>query len=273
MAREIDSAREPVPLSTQVGVSRQLRTEYSPAPEADEQRDGPLQALVIGDPGDPKKREDLPGARREALAVYELLKGAEDVEVTGLIGAPNADRGGIPRDVEPATLTRALNLMMHGRFDLLHYSGHGDFDPEDPTRVGWVFDIGMLTSREIQALDEVPSLIVANACLSGRTSRALEGGGDFRQARTEAGLLPSLADEFFHLGVRNYVGTSWEVNDEGAVRFAQRLYRELLADPRPSISEAVRAARAELYGARGAFGKLWAAYQHYGDPAARLRKG
>jgi hypothetical protein len=43
-------------------------------------------------------------------------------------------------------------------------------------------------------------------------------------SRSEAALLPSLADEFFRLGVRNYVGAAWEVNDIGAELFATRLY-------------------------------------------------
>ena len=37
-----------------------------------------------------------------------------------LIGAPNASRRGIPRDVVPATRTDVLNLLMHGQFDPWH---------------------------------------------------------------------------------------------------------------------------------------------------------
>jgi CHAT domain-containing protein len=163
-----------------------------------------------------------------------------------------------------------LSRLMHERWDILHYCGHGDFDPDAPQRVGWVFAGGLLTAREIERLDEVPALIVANACLSGRTSQKIAGGDRIEAARREAGLLPSLADEFFHLGVRNYIGTSWEVNDIGAVKFAEIFYGKLLGSGQLSctVGEGMLAARQALWARRHSFGKLWAAYQHYGDPTA-----
>ena len=117
----------------------------------------------------------------------------------------------------------------------------------------------------------MPAIVVSNACLSARTSEAFEGGndedgGDGDRDRTEAGLLPSLADEFFHLGVRNYVGTAWEVNDVGAELFAATFYGLLLGGE--SFGEAVRAAREALWSDQGTYQALWAAYQHYGDPTS-----
>ena len=97
----------------------------------------------------------------------------------------------------------------------------------------------------------------------------LEGGIDTAQTRSEAGLLPSLADEFFKLGVRNYVGTAWEVNDLGAELFAEEFYGALLAG-RP-VGEAVHRARAALWRKQTTYGALWAAYQHYGDPGSEAR--
>jgi CHAT domain-containing protein len=161
-----------------------------------------------------------------------------------------------------------LSLLLDGDFDLVHYAGHGDFDPEQPTRVGWVFAGGLLTPGEIGRLERVPAVIVSNACLSSRTSLVLGGGRRPDESRSEAGLLPSLADEFFKLGVRNYVGTAWEVNDIGAEEFASALYGSLLDGD--SIGEAVRTAREGLWRSRDTYGSLWAAYQHYGYPAATL---
>jgi CHAT domain-containing protein len=149
---------------------------------------------------------------------------------------------------------------MKGGFDILRYAGHGDFDPERPDRVGWVFKSGLFTARELQRLSAPPRLVIANACLSARTS--------FR--KDAASLLPSLADEFFRRGVRDYVGTAWEVNDQGAVLFMERLYSSLLATRTATIGQAVRSARRALWDQRNLYGSLWAAYQHYGDPLARL---
>ena len=259
------------PLGVEAKVARQLRTSYSPPPmEVRKPRATGLRALVVGDPGDPDQGYDLPGARDEAKQVVKIL-GAQGVEVTALIGAPNASRRGLPSGTLPASRLDVLRQLMRGNWDILHYSGHGDFDPKDPSRVGWLFVGGLLTAGEIGRLDQVPGLIVANACLSGRTSDVLTGHRSVEHVRSEAGLLPSLADEFFHLGVRNYVGTSWEVNDLGAVAFARTFYENLLRKGGGcTVGEAMQAGRKELHENRRNYGKLWAAYQHYGDPNATL---
>ena len=73
-------------------------------------------------------------------------------------------------------------------------------------------------------------------------------------------------------GVRDYVGTAWEVNDQGAVLFMEELYAGLLATPASTIGESVQRARQALWEQRNLYGSLWAAYQHYGDPLARLEE-
>jgi pimeloyl-ACP methyl ester carboxylesterase len=263
-----DDDEDVVPLSVRRPLARQLRTAYSPAPTRPVRPDGRLKALVIGDPGDPEKQEDLPGARSEALKVKELLEASGEIDVEARIGAPNVPREDALFEVKPADRLEVLSLLLDGDFDLVHYAGHGDFDPDQPSRVGWVFAAGLLTPGEIGRLERVPAVIVSNACLSARTSHVLGGARRPDEARTEAGLLPSLADEFFKLGVRNYVGTAWEVNDIGAELFAQDFYTALLSGE--SFGEAIRIARESLWRDRETYGALWAAYQHYGYPAATL---
>lgn len=254
------------PLSVRTRFARQLRTTYSPAPSHPRRAGARFRALVIGDPGDPEQGEDLPGARSEALTVKELLEARDDIVVESRIGAPSVAREGRLYGVKPADRLEVLSLLLRGGFDLVHYAGHGDFDPVQPNRVGWLFARGLLTPGEIGRLEQVPAIVVSNACLSARTSQALHGARRVDEVRSEAGLLPSLADEFFRLGVRNYVGTAWEVNDVGAELFAKTFYDALLAGE--SFGEAVRRAREALWRDRETFGALWAAYQHYGDPAS-----
>jgi hypothetical protein len=254
------------PLSVRKPLARQLRTAYSPAPVRPGRPGGRLKALVIGDPGDPEKDQDLPGAMNEALKVKGLLESRDGVVVDARIGAPGASRPDELYDVKPADRLEVLSLLLNGDFDLVHYAGHGDFDPAQPNRVGWVFARGLLTPGEIGRLERVPAVIVSNACLSGRTSFTLDGARRPDEAKTEAGLLPSLADEFFKLGVRNYIGTAWEVNDIGAELFARVFYTSLLDGE--SFGESVRRAREALWHERETYGALWAAYQHYGDPAS-----
>ena len=216
------------PLALQAAVARQLRTTYSPAPLL-ERAPGPLRALVVGDPGDPDAGESLPGARREASTVAALLR-RKGVEVVELIGAADANGQGPIPNVAPATRLDVLDALMSGGFDILHYSGHGDFDPQQPDRVGWVFKEDLLTPGELQRVGRAPRLVVANACLSARTSFTTTSG-EPPTGRHESGLAPSLADEFFRRGVQDYIGTAWPIDDTGAVLFAETLYGRLLADP------------------------------------------
>jgi hypothetical protein len=230
---------------------------------------------VIGDPGDPAVGESLEGARTEALRVVEILSARDDVEVDARIGAPSVPRQGPLSGIKPANRLDILSLLLRGGFDLVHYAGHGDFDEEEPDRVGWVFAGGLLTPRELEQLEQVPAIVIANACLTARTSQAIAAAkqGSVEDPRSEAALLPSLADEFFRLGVRNYVGTAWEVNDVGATLFAEEFYRAILYDSNgsaggSSFGDAVLAARQALWKQRHLYGPLWAAYQHYGDPSS-----
>ncbi|MFN0243087.1 MAG: CHAT domain-containing protein [Planctomycetota bacterium] len=259
------------PIAVRVPLARQLRTTYSPPPSAPRAPSAKLRALVVGDPGDPAQRMDLPGARREAQRVAEILESC-GVEVELMLGAPSARR---TRDARTAGRLEVLHELMKGGWDILHYAGHCDFDPVDPSRVGWVFSTGTLTSGELATVDVAPPLVVANACLSGLTSDRLASGQSASTELREADLVPGLADEFFHRGVRNYVGTAWEVNDVGAVAFAEVLYKSLLGEggaASKSLGEALCDARKALYDQRDTFGLLWAAYQHYGDPNYRVRE-
>ena len=266
------------PLGLDSPLARQLRTSYSPTPSVEVRTGAILRALVIGDPGDPAQGLDLEGARHEALSVDRLLR-SRGVQVDLLIGAPNVPRTGELRGKEPATILNVLRLLDKNTYDILHYAGHGDFDADDPERrAGWIFGDRYFTSRELARVSRVPSLVVANACLSGRTSNVRAGTGAAPKSRltdADEGLLPGLVDEFFKRGVRNYIGTAWPISDAGAVQFSTVLYESLLPEqggaPADRLGDALLKARRALKAQDHRHGALWAAYQHYGDPAILLR--
>jgi hypothetical protein len=253
-------------------VARQLRTQYSETISlGGGARRRTINALVIGDPGDPDQGLDLPHARLEARKVARMLSdlatGGLDIEVDLLIGAPNYTDRGVP----PATRLEVVRRLLKGDVDLVHYSGHGDFDADDPSRSGWLFHDGLLTAGEIERVDVAPAVVVANACLSGRMSTAMPGASGWRP---EASLLPSLADEFLNRGVRNYIGTAWEIDDEGATEFARAFYGGFLNpnNPEATIGDALLEARQTVRQWERRYAPdlvLWAAYQHYGDPGFR----
>jgi hypothetical protein len=267
------SGKERTPIGLARQVARQIRTTYSPSPTPDERRSQVPKILVIGDPGDPSRDENLPGARKEAMDVMGLLE-SKGCAVTGLIGAPGTELPSHPGVAGHADRFDVVRHMIGRGYDIIHYCGHCDFDPDNPDRVGWLFSSGMLTAREIENMDRAPSLVVANACLSSRTSARI-ASGDLKTPHDEASLLPTLADEFFRQGVRNYVGTAWSVNDQGAVQFARVLYDSFLQSLQPprgnSLGEALFHARQTLNRHSHRYGALWAAYQHYGDPGFTIR--
>ena len=257
------------PLALTKPMARQLRTSYSPIPPRPYEPQAKLRALVVGDPGDPEKGLSLEGARIEALEVVAMLRRL-GVEVDTLIGAENVPREGPLLAVAPATKYEMLRLLNSHDYDILHYAGHGDFDPEHPERAGWLFGDSAFTGREIVSLSRAPTLVVANACLSALTSNVRSDAGRPSPRGLDQDLLPTLVDEFFMCGVRNYIGTAWEVSDAGAVLFSQKLYETLLTNlpgmQLATLGGALLAARRHLRAEERAYGALWAAYQHYGDP-------
>jgi len=262
------------PLALTKPMARQLRTSYSPIPPRPYEPKAKLRALVIGDPGDPDKGLSLEGARIEALEVAAMLRGL-GVEVDPLIGAENVPREGPLLAVAPATKYEMLRLLNSHDYDILHYAGHGDFNPEHPERAGWLFGDIAFTGHEIVSLSRAPTLVVANACLSALTSNIRSDSERPGPRGLDQALLPTLVDEFFMCGVRNYIGTAWEVSDAGAVLFSQKLYETLLPNlpgmQPATLGAALLAARRHLRAEERAYGALWAAYQHYGDPELVLR--
>ncbi|MFE0699818.1 CHAT domain-containing protein [Streptomyces sp. NPDC058872] len=280
------------PLAVRTPLSRQLRTPYSRV-ITEEVDAGPLKALVIGDPGDPEKGFQLPGARNEALAVSTQLSRL-GVEVTLFVGAADSSR---VAGILPATRLDVLRVLLAGGQHIVHYCGHSSFDASaSGVRSGWVFADGLLTAQELVQLEHPPRIVVANACSTsrlagaGRAAPSTEPLPGTPWGSPQALLVPSLAGEFLRVGVAHYLGAGWRVPDDQATSFATTFYTHLLetgpGEPEHTIGSAVHAARRALY--RGHDGSsyapasarheppdaapdrqrnsTWAAYQHYGDP-------
>ncbi|WP_329095056.1 CHAT domain-containing protein [Streptomyces sp. NBC_01439] len=292
--------RDPLAIRTQL--SRQLRTTYSRV-MTEGLADGPLRALVIGDPGDPEKGFHLPGARQEALAVASRLKEL-GAKVSLFVGAANALR---QPGVDPARRLDVLRVLLCGGNHIVHYCGHSAFDLSGTgRRSGWVFADGLLTAQELALLERPPLIVVANACYTARLGAAAVPGappgapglaGRTPWGNPQAALVPSLADEFLRMGVGHYIGAAWRIPDDQGISFADQFYTHLFqggsGEATPTVGGAVRAARRRLYGLRaagqpeqgpagpggpngpqgpdvtpsGQRWSSWAAYQHYGDAA------
>jgi pimeloyl-ACP methyl ester carboxylesterase len=253
-------------LGTGRSLTRQLITMFA-HPTAVRPRAGALRVLVVADPD---REAPLKGAAEEGLQVADLFEKfgrryEVAVTVKRLIG---------PTD---ATVHNVLHELIAHRYDVLHYSGHCFYNPEDPGASGWLFSAGdILSGYDLGRVDRVPRFVFSNACESGVTP-------DRAQDRSP-NLAPSFAETFFQRGVENFICTAWPVHDRAARQFAHTLYSSMLRLDDDSASTALgwtafRPVHEALLVARRALGvdeaglRTWGAYQHYGNPDFRLMEG
>ena len=234
-------------------LTRQFRTTLSGAPGLIAPPiQNRLRVLVIADPA-PEADLQLPGAREEGRAVVRILQTMKeerslDITIEQRIGANECD---------PVEL---LALILSEEFDLIHYSGHGDFDEKNPAKSGWIFSKeNVLSARDIFRARRVPRLIFANACFSG----VIRSGNPFTLQESNRNLA-GLAQAFFERGVQNYIGTGWPVDDAAALEFAKVFYREALSGN--ELGSSLSKAREAILTS----GSTWGAYQHYGQATAKL---
>lgn len=121
--------------------------------------------------------------------------------------------------------------------ELLHFSGHGYFDPASPLASALVLADRRLTLGELLASADLPvsSLVVLSACETGQVSALLS-------ADEYAGLPAGFLDA----GAPTVVGSLWVVEDSSGPLFMQALYRGLVAEglePGEAFAQAARALR------------------------------
>jgi pimeloyl-ACP methyl ester carboxylesterase len=198
-----------------------------------------LQVLMVVDP-----TLDLPGAADEGAVLGRMLRaGGTDVE---LLGGTTATREAL------------LQAIGSGRHDVLHFAGHGFFDPADPGRSGLVCaGQEILRGSDLEHLGHLPTLVFFNACEAARVRRPR---GPARSRLFAFRRSTSVAEAFLAGGVANFLGTHWPVGDQAALAFSTCFYRELL-DGAP-LGDCVLAARRRVL----ALDSIdWADYVLYGN--------
>src|SRR5664279_4210306 len=128
------------------------------------------------------------------------------------------------------------------RWHVLHFIGHGDYDPDtDQGRVALVGDDGRAdwvdAERLADLLDQAeptPRLVVLNSCSSG------QGGTRDLFSGTAAALV--------HSGISAVAAMQFSVSDRAAVAFPRGFYTALAAGR--GVDEAVRSGRISILGAR-----------------------
>jgi hypothetical protein len=189
--------------------------------------------FVIVRPDYPE-RDALPGAEVEAAALRKLLPRTEVLK--------------------PADEASVTALLQRTDVRLLHFSGHGSFDPSNADLSS--FDLENATS--ITVLDFVNNplsaigqpIVYLNACELGATGMTVGRPGGFAASCIES-------------GYSGLIASYWAVNDESAARLSVELYQKLLAGM--AIGEALRELRANHRN-----DPAFAAAAYYGDPWTRI---
>ncbi|MDP2941688.1 MAG: CHAT domain-containing protein [Candidatus Omnitrophota bacterium] len=144
-------------------------------------------------------------------------------------------------------------------YDIVHFAGHCEYDPDHQKNTGWVLSDGRFTAQDILALGStgaMPSLVFSHACHSASSSGLLDT--DYQQRYY------SLAAAFLFSGVRHYIGSIRRIEDTAGLCFAKEFYAQLIAGK--CVGECVRLGRIKLAREYGWHCLHWANYLLYGDP-------
>lgn len=167
---------------------------------------------------------------------------------------------------DPAFTSDFLSRIQSSPPDLMHFSGHGEFDEQDPELARLVFadrslSVYSLTHSILREMSKRSSLVFLNACRSGRSGQALVGSGGW----------PNLWVRVGHCGA--LICPAWAVRDSTAAKFATIFYRKLGQQTCPTtLGRAIRETRLELL-EEDPSDPTPLAYFLYGHPDARTSLG
>lgn len=203
--------------------------------------------------------ETLPEAEAEFTAISNLL----------------VDRGidFLPLQGRDATKNRVRNELHSDRaYTIIHFTGHGHVDVEDPRRSGLVLHDGILTTGVIwQFLRHAPILAFINGCETAAGTGGPAPGGDADTELSIAHLTRVFGIARPLLNRGSYVlGTRWRVGDSSATTFAKTFYAEMLGGK--PIGAAITRGRNAAF-EKGSSDLSWASYVFYGDPRLMIELG
>jgi|GEM_PF-3257454 len=276
---------------TDLEISRQFRSVLGCTNAHPPELNSRLKILIIADPVSDKEYA-LEGAAEEAAALTRIFAQAQKayegkLEIKIHLRSGNEFRQGgsiawrqiakeqfralkqlFPGanhiDTDFCRPIEILKLLVHEKFDIVHFAGHGRFVPETG-EMGWMLDTDCtLTAKEIFRVRQVPRLVFANACRSGEVRRdtpeptSVQDNKNYpkpqdakaEQHANQDEILEnlyrdialyrddmrkkvlfghmSMAEAFFARGIPNFLGTGWNVDDSLALELASNFYRHLL---------------------------------------------
>ncbi|MDD5501021.1 MAG: tetratricopeptide repeat protein [Candidatus Omnitrophica bacterium] len=145
-------------------------------------------------------------------------------------------------------------------YDMLHFSGHCEFDKMDMHKSGWVLSDGIFKAEEILRMGQgsgMPALVFSNACHSA----GIHTGPVDSEYQKEG---YSMASAFLSSGVRHYIGAIRRIEDSPSLVFAREFYAHLISGA--NVGGALLLSRLKLSRDFGLESLHWLNYLLYGDP-------
>jgi len=197
-------------------------------------RHGPLRLLVVA-PSITGQGAELAGVGAlEGMHVAACFERLQE-RLPGLVDARNYRK----YVDQPVTVDQFRALIRERRFDVVHFAGHGRYDPINPERSCWMFSDGPLYAFELRHTlanaSVIPWLLYGSACEAARESTGTLKGG------YHDGIY-GMASAALGQGVAAYLGPLWKISETDAKNIAAAFYEALLLR-RASLGEALALAR------------------------------
>jgi class 3 adenylate cyclase/CHAT domain-containing protein/cytochrome c-type biogenesis protein CcmH/NrfG len=227
-------------LCRRFAMGRMLKTRQSLIGNRTRDLARPLKMLVVADP-----TGDLNGAYTEGIRIRDFLEPYVD-DISVALRSDNIYAGSIRGKMR--------------NFDIVHFAGHADYQPENAEESGWRLSDGILKAKDILNIagtSAMPALIFSNSCQSAR-------GEEWTLAKSFEDEIFGMANAFLLAGVKHYVGTFWEIMDGPSSHFALEFYRHVASGA--TVGEAFCQARKALIRQYAEETIVWASYVLYGAP-------
>ena len=233
------------PLCINAGMIRQLSTSNY---RMNIKRVASEKALVVADPLLGGFINQLNGAKKEGIAVEELLTGNSYPKVS----------------LVNKTAEEIISKLFSDDYKIIHLAGHGIFNPHSPRKSGMVIGNDVfLTTADIEQMSAVPELVFVNCCHLGKQDAVSE-----EYYRDRYKLAANIGTQLIQIGVKAVIVAGWAVDDQAALDFATMFYSKMFTGY--NFGDAVREAREFIYENYRQRNNTWGAYQCYGDPFYKL---
>ncbi len=207
--------------------------------------------LIIGVPDDFDRSitdENLPEVEDEVYAIRDLLKTKNfDVEIL--------------LKKEDINFENILMKLTNIKYDIIHFAGHGYFNPDTPDANGLKLGDKILSIDELKHCLEGNPFVFINACDGAKTKTISLG--------THGRIIDGIAIALLESNARGCLAPLWPVEDFLAKDFAVKFYTETIKNGE-SIGEAVRLARIDIKQREDESPDFWASWILYGYAHLKL---